>query len=140
MGNGEEKQLQKTRLKVAFLSFLTELPNFIGVTISAILSGSLIVWMDFVDSFCNVLQRSELRSYRVVVSETSSQSEIRVQLRSGQSGSDFFARLQRSKVFRLTSLRSYPFSFAGFSATCAPCGIFRRLSVLRLPCGSLSVR
>lgn len=55
MEKREEKQSHKTQRRVSFLSFLTELPNFVGVTISAILSGSLIVWMDFVDSFCNVL-------------------------------------------------------------------------------------
>lgn len=41
--------------KISFLGFLTELPNFIGVVISAIISGSLIVWMDFIDSFGNVV-------------------------------------------------------------------------------------
>lgn len=55
MGKQEAEQSHKTQLKISFLSFLTELPNFVGVTVSAILSGSLIVWMDFVDSFCNVL-------------------------------------------------------------------------------------
>lgn len=55
MGKQEVNQSNKTQQRVSFLSFLTELPNFVGVTISAILSGSLIVWMDFVDSFCNVL-------------------------------------------------------------------------------------
>lgn len=55
MDNREVEQTRKTQLKVSLLSFLTELPNFVGVTVSAILSGSLIVWMDFVDSFCNVL-------------------------------------------------------------------------------------
>lgn len=55
MGKQELKKTNQTPLKVAFLSFLTELPNFVGVTVSAVLSGSLIVWMDFVDSFCNVL-------------------------------------------------------------------------------------
>ena len=55
MSKQKIEQLNKTQQRVSFLSFITELPNFIGVTISAILSGSLIVWMDFVDSFCNVL-------------------------------------------------------------------------------------
>lgn len=31
------------------------MPNFVAVTVSAIVSVSLIVWMDFVDSFCNVV-------------------------------------------------------------------------------------
>lgn len=55
MSKQEVEQSHKTQLKISFLSFLTELPNFVGVTISAFLSGSLIVWMDFVDSFCNVI-------------------------------------------------------------------------------------
>lgn len=41
--------------RVAILDFLTEMPNFIAVTISAIASDSLIVWMDFVDSLGCVL-------------------------------------------------------------------------------------
>lgn len=40
--------------RVSFLNFLAELPNFVAVTASAVLSGSLIVWMDFIDSLCNV--------------------------------------------------------------------------------------
>lgn len=45
----------KSQQKVSFLTFISELPNFILVTISAFLSGSLIVWMDFVDSLGNIL-------------------------------------------------------------------------------------
>ena len=41
--------------KISFLSFLAELPNFFAVLVSAIVSGSLIVWIDFVDSLGNVL-------------------------------------------------------------------------------------
>ena len=37
------------------LAAIAILPNFIAVTVSAIISGSLIVWMDFVDSLGNVL-------------------------------------------------------------------------------------
>lgn len=55
MDKPEEKESYQNQQKVSFLSFLTELPNFVAVTVSAILSGSLIVWMDFVDSFCNVV-------------------------------------------------------------------------------------
>lgn len=46
--------------KIALLEVLAELPNFIAVTVSAILSGSLIVWMDFVDSFGNMANSSFL--------------------------------------------------------------------------------
>ena len=55
MSKSEQKNSYENQQKVSFLSFLLELPNFIAVTVSAILSGSLIVWMDFVDSLGNVL-------------------------------------------------------------------------------------
>lgn len=45
----------KSQQKVSFISFLSELPNFFAVFVSAIFSGSLIVWMDFVDSLGNVI-------------------------------------------------------------------------------------
>lgn len=44
----------KKQQRVSFLNFLAELPNFVAVFVSAVLSGSLIVWMDFIDSLCNV--------------------------------------------------------------------------------------
>ena len=55
MAKLEKKESYQDQQKVSLWSFLTELPNFVAVTVSAIASGSLIVWMDFVDSFCNVL-------------------------------------------------------------------------------------
>lgn len=55
MAEPEKKDSYQNQQKVSFLTFLAELPNFVAVTVSAIVSGSLIVWMDFVDSFCNVL-------------------------------------------------------------------------------------
>lgn len=55
MQQTEKKESYQNQQKVSLLSFLTELPNFVAVTVSAILSHSLIVWMDFVDSSCNVL-------------------------------------------------------------------------------------
>lgn len=44
----------KRQQKISFASFIAELLNFVGVSASAVLSGSLIVWMDFIDSLCNV--------------------------------------------------------------------------------------
>lgn len=44
----------KKQQRVSFLNFLAEFPNFVAVFVSAVLSGSLIVWMDFIDSLCNV--------------------------------------------------------------------------------------
>lgn len=41
--------------KLSFVEFCLELPNFVAVTASAILTGSLIAWMDFVDSLGNVI-------------------------------------------------------------------------------------
>lgn len=55
MRKRETNDSYKSQQRVSFISFLAELPNFIAVTISAIISGSLIVWMDFVDSLGNVL-------------------------------------------------------------------------------------
>lgn len=55
MRKRETDDSYKSQQRVSFISFLVELPNFIAVTISAIISGSLIVWMDFVDSLGNVL-------------------------------------------------------------------------------------
>lgn len=55
MSKPEQKDSYKSQQKVSLGSFFAELPNFVAVTVSAILSGSLIVWMDFVDSVCNVL-------------------------------------------------------------------------------------
>lgn len=55
MSKSEKKDSYRSQQKVSFFNFLAELPNFVAVTISAVLSGSLIVWMDFVDSVCNVL-------------------------------------------------------------------------------------
>ncbi|MGN0613063.1 MAG: cation transporter [Porcipelethomonas sp.] len=45
----------KSQQRVSFFTFLSELPNFFAVLVSAIFSGSLIVWMDFVDSLGNVI-------------------------------------------------------------------------------------
>lgn len=42
--------------KLSFAQFLAELPNFLVLTVSVILTGSLIVWMDFLDSLGNVLR------------------------------------------------------------------------------------
>ena len=49
MSKQEQNDSYKSQQKVSFFNFLAELPNFIAVTVSAIISGSLIVWMDFVD-------------------------------------------------------------------------------------------
>ena len=36
--------------KLTIMQFFLELPNFIAVLLSAIFSGSLIVWLDLIDS------------------------------------------------------------------------------------------
>ena len=41
---------------LSFVQFLAELPNFIVLTVSAVLTGSLLVWLDFLDSFGNVMR------------------------------------------------------------------------------------
>lgn len=54
MEQSQHNDQYKSQQRLSFLGFIAELPNFIGVTVSAILSGSLIVWMDFIDSLFNV--------------------------------------------------------------------------------------
>ncbi len=57
-GLDEKTQLiYKNQRMVGLMSFVAELPNFAAVLVSAILSHSIIMWLDFVDSFNNV-QRS----------------------------------------------------------------------------------
>lgn len=52
----EKKTDLKNQLRLTLLLLLAELPNFIAVTASAIISKSLLVWMDFLDCACNLLQ------------------------------------------------------------------------------------
>ena len=42
--------------RLSFAQFLAELPNFIALIGSALLTGSLIIWLDFLDSLGNVLR------------------------------------------------------------------------------------
>lgn len=51
----DQQTVYKKQEKMTFLAFLMELPNLAAVTLSAILSQSLLVWLDFVDSLGNVL-------------------------------------------------------------------------------------
>lgn len=51
----DNKDVYGQQQKLSFIEFITELPNFFAVTASAILTGSLISWMDFVDSLGNVI-------------------------------------------------------------------------------------
>ncbi|MDO4940567.1 MAG: cation transporter [Erysipelotrichaceae bacterium] len=55
-------QAYREQAKVTIISFLVELPNLIAIAISALMSGTLIVWIDFLDSFCN-LTREGIISY-----------------------------------------------------------------------------
>ena len=50
-----KKNAYKNQEKLSSFSFLSEVPNFIAVTISALLSQSLLTWLDFVDSFGNMV-------------------------------------------------------------------------------------
>ena len=54
----EQQSVYKKQEKMTFLALLMELPNLAAVTVSAILSQSLLVWLDFVDSLGNVLECS----------------------------------------------------------------------------------
>ena len=51
-----KKRNLKKQFKLSFFLLLAELPNFICVTATAIISKSLIVWMDFLDCLCNLMQ------------------------------------------------------------------------------------
>lgn len=53
-----EGKAYKDQQKIGILSFLAELPNFVLMLISAIMSHTLIVWMDLIDSFSNVMRSS----------------------------------------------------------------------------------
>lgn len=54
MTQTEHNNQYESQQKLSFLGFILELLNFVWVTVSALFSGSLIVWMDFIDSLCNV--------------------------------------------------------------------------------------
>ena len=54
----EQQSVYKKQEKMTFLALLAELPNLAAVTVSAIISQSLLVWLDFVDSLGNVLSCS----------------------------------------------------------------------------------
>lgn len=50
----EQQLIYKKQEKMTLLSLLMELPNLVAVTVSALISRSLLVWLDFVDSLGNV--------------------------------------------------------------------------------------
>lgn len=49
-------ELYQKQKKIAFMQFLFDLPNFIIMLVSAIISGSMIVWIDVLDSFGYVIR------------------------------------------------------------------------------------
>lgn len=51
----EQQKAYKQQEKITGLQFLSELPNFVLVLLSAVVSHSLIVWLDFIDTLGNVL-------------------------------------------------------------------------------------
>lgn len=54
------EQIYNKQQQVGLLSFLAELPNFVAVLVSAIMSKSLVMWLDLVDSFSNVARSSSI--------------------------------------------------------------------------------
>lgn len=46
----EKQSVYKKQMKLSGIQFLLELPSFLAITVSAVLSGSLIVWLDFMES------------------------------------------------------------------------------------------
>ena len=53
-----QQSVYKKQEKMTFLALLMELPNLVAVTASVIISQSLLLWLDFVDSLGNVLSCS----------------------------------------------------------------------------------
>lgn len=51
----KEQTVYKKQQKLTGVQFLMEMPNLVAVTLSAIASHSLIVWLDFIDSLGNAL-------------------------------------------------------------------------------------
>ena len=54
----DEQSVYAKQKKMTFLALLTELPNLVAVTVSLLLSRSLLLCLDFVDSLGNVLSCS----------------------------------------------------------------------------------
>ena len=52
----EKTEYYRKQQRLSFAQFLAELPNFLALALSAPLTGSLIVWLDFLDSLGNVLR------------------------------------------------------------------------------------
>ena len=50
-----QQEAYKRQQRITGLQLLSELPNFVLVLLSAIVSHSLIVWLDFVDTLGNLL-------------------------------------------------------------------------------------
>ena len=53
-----QQEAYKKQESITGLQFLTELPNFVLVLASAVVSHSLIVWLDFVDTLGNLLSEA----------------------------------------------------------------------------------
>ena len=52
----EKTNYYRKQQRLSLAQFLAELPNFLALALSAPLTGSLIVWLDFLDSLGNVLR------------------------------------------------------------------------------------
>ena len=55
----------KKQKNLSFAQFLSETPSFVAILVSAILSRTILVFVDLLDSFGNLL-RTEDRSNRIV--------------------------------------------------------------------------
>lgn len=51
----KNERIYKEQQKLSFLGFLLELPNFVAVAITALITNSLISWVDFLESLANVI-------------------------------------------------------------------------------------
>ena len=99
--------------RVSFLNFIVELPNFVAVLISAIASGSLLVWMDFIDSLCNITDTGFVTLLYSIKSK-----------RAAEASSRMLNFIQHSNALPLTPLNLCSSLFAGYSEVTGQCGIF----------------
>ena len=50
-----EQASYQRQMRMSLMAFLIELPNFIAMAVSAVVSSSVLVWTDLMDSLGNVL-------------------------------------------------------------------------------------
>lgn len=67
----DKDEIYKEQKKIAVIGILAEIPNFILILISAIVTGTLVIWLDFFDSFCNVSRESFVTGFSLKMEKNS---------------------------------------------------------------------